>query len=36
VCSRCASNKSLEAWGDIFGDDVMASTLIDRLLRRRL
>lgn len=26
------SNKSFEEWGDIFGDDVMAAALIDRLL----
>ena len=26
------SNKGFEAWGDIFGDDVMAGALIDRLL----
>jgi DNA replication protein DnaC len=26
------SNKSFEAWGDIFGDEVMAAALIDRLV----
>ena len=26
------SNKGFEDWGTIFGDDVMASALIDRLL----
>jgi DNA replication protein DnaC len=26
------SNKSFEEWGEIFGDDVMAAALIDRLL----
>jgi len=26
------SNKSFEEWGAVFGDDVMASALIDRLL----
>ena len=26
------SNKSFEEWGEIFGDDVMASALIDRLI----
>jgi DNA replication protein DnaC len=26
------SNKSFEEWGEIFGDDVMAPALIDRLL----
>ena len=26
------SNKSFEEWGDVFGDDVMAAALIDRLL----
>lgn len=26
------SNKSFEEWGDIFGDEVMAAALIDRLL----
>ena len=26
------SNKGFEAWGEIFGDDVMAGALIDRLL----
>ena len=26
------SNKSFDEWGDIFGDDVMAAALIDRLL----
>lgn len=27
------SNKSLEAWGEIFGENVMAGALINRLLR---
>jgi DNA replication protein DnaC len=26
------SNKRFEEWGEIFGDDVMAAALIDRLL----
>ena len=26
------SNKGFEEWGDIFGDDVMAAALIDRLV----
>jgi hypothetical protein len=26
------SNKSFEEWGEIFGDEVMAAALIDRLL----
>ncbi len=26
------SNKAFEEWGDIFGDDVMAAALIDRLV----
>jgi len=26
------SNKSFEEWGDVFGDEVMAAALIDRLL----
>jgi DNA replication protein DnaC len=26
------SNKSLEEWGDVLGDDVMAAALIDRVL----
>lgn len=26
------SNKGFEDWGEIFGDDVMASALIDRLV----
>jgi len=26
------SNKGFEDWGDVFGDDVMASALIDRLV----
>jgi hypothetical protein len=26
------SNKSFEEWGEIYGDDVMAAALIDRLL----
>ena len=26
------SNKGFEDWGDVFGDDVMAAALIDRLL----
>ena len=26
------SNKSFEEWGEIFGDEVMASALIDRLV----
>jgi hypothetical protein len=26
------SNKGFEQWGDIFGDDVMAAALIDRLV----
>jgi len=26
------SNKGFEEWGEIFGDEVMAATLIDRLL----
>jgi DNA replication protein DnaC len=26
------SNKGFEEWGEIFGDDVMASALIDRLV----
>ena len=26
------SNKTFEAWGEIFGDEVMAAALIDRLL----
>ena len=26
------SNKSFEEWGEIFGDDVMAAALIDRLV----
>ena len=26
------SNKSLDEWGEVFGDDVMASALIDRLV----
>lgn len=26
------SNKGFEDWGEIFGDDVMAAALIDRLL----
>jgi DNA replication protein DnaC len=26
------SNKSFEEWGEVFGDDVMAAALIDRLL----
>src|SRR5439155_27058976 len=26
------SNKSFEEWGEIFGDDVMAGALIDRLV----
>ena len=26
------SNKSFDEWGDIFGDDVMARALIDRLV----
>jgi len=26
------SNKSFEEWGEVFGDDVMASALIDRLV----
>jgi hypothetical protein len=26
------SNKSFEEWGEIFGDDVMAAALMDRLL----
>ena len=30
--SVLTSNKSFEEWGEIFGDDVMASALIDRLL----
>jgi len=28
------SNKSFDEWGEIFGDDVMASALIDRLVQR--
>jgi hypothetical protein len=26
------SNKSFDEWGEIFGDDVMAAALIDRLV----
>jgi DNA replication protein DnaC len=26
------SNKSFEEWGEVFGDDVMAAALIDRIL----
>src|SRR5437867_9965682 len=26
------SNKGFEAWGDVFGDDIMAGALIDRLV----
>jgi hypothetical protein len=26
------SNKSFDEWGEVFGDDVMASALIDRLV----
>ena len=26
------SNKGFEEWGDVFGDDVMAAALIDRLV----
>jgi DNA replication protein DnaC len=26
------SNKSFEEWGDIFGDDTIASAILDRLL----
>ena len=26
------SNKGFEEWGEIFGDDVMAAALIDRLV----
>ena len=27
-----ASNKGFEEWGEVFGDDVMATALVDRLL----
>ena len=29
------SNKSFEEWGDVFGDEVMAAALIDRLVLMR-
>jgi hypothetical protein len=29
---RAPSNKGFEEWGDVFGDDVMAAALIDRLV----
>lgn len=31
--SVLTSNKSFEAWGEIFGDEVTATALIDRLVR---
>jgi DNA replication protein DnaC len=32
VSTVLTSNKSFEEWGEVFGDDVMAAALIDRLL----
>jgi DNA replication protein DnaC len=32
VSTVLTSNKGFEEWGDVFGDDVMAAALIDRLL----
>jgi DNA replication protein DnaC len=29
------SNKSFSEWGQVFGDDVLATTIIDRLLHHR-
>jgi DNA replication protein DnaC len=35
VSTVLASNKGFEEWGEIFGDDVMAAALIDRLVHDR-
>jgi DNA replication protein DnaC len=32
VSTVLTSNKGFEEWGDVFGDDVMAAALIDRLV----
>ena len=32
VSTVLTSNKAFEEWGEVFGDDVMAAALIDRLL----
>jgi hypothetical protein len=32
LCTVLTSNKGFEEWGEVFGDDVMAAALIDRLL----